>query len=93
MYVCICTGITDRQIKQAIKEGAHSLTALGQELGIALQCGECACLTQEILSETLGLAHTDEMSETMSDMLTATNCTSAQDTTQKSPTPLFYEAT
>lgn len=53
MYVCICTGTTDRQIKQAVAEGAHSLPALQLELGVATQCGECACLAQEVLAEAL----------------------------------------
>ncbi|MFK7730899.1 MAG: bacterioferritin-associated ferredoxin [Pseudomonadales bacterium] len=53
MYVCICTGTTDRQIKKAVAEGAHSLEALQLELGVATQCGECACLAQEVLSDAL----------------------------------------
>ena len=33
MYVCLCQGITDRQIRQSIDEGADTLRALRQQLG------------------------------------------------------------
>ncbi|MFT4767146.1 MAG: bacterioferritin-associated ferredoxin [Glaciecola sp.] len=41
MYVCICNGITDKQIRNAIAEGANSLQHLRDELGVASQCGSC----------------------------------------------------
>jgi bacterioferritin-associated ferredoxin len=41
MYVCICNGVTDRQIRRAIDGGARSLQALNEELGVASQCGGC----------------------------------------------------
>ncbi|MCW8194258.1 hypothetical protein F6455_05635 [Proteobacteria bacterium 005FR1] len=53
MYVCLCNGITDREIKQSIREGASSLQDLHDNLGVASQCGQCACLTQELLDDTL----------------------------------------
>lgn len=53
MYVCICKGITDHQIRAAINEGATSMGQLRRELGVATQCGKCRCLTKEILQDTL----------------------------------------
>lgn len=53
MYVCLCKGITDRQIQAAVQDGAHSLGKLRKSLGVASQCGKCASLTREILDETL----------------------------------------
>ncbi len=53
MYVCVCKGITDRQIENAILEGADSLGKLRKSLGVAAQCGKCSCQTREILNETL----------------------------------------
>lgn len=52
MYVCLCNGVTDRQIRQSIHEGASSLNDLQDTLGVATQCGQCACLTQELLDES-----------------------------------------
>jgi bacterioferritin-associated ferredoxin len=51
MYVCVCKGITDRQIKAAIADGASSLGQLRKALGVATQCGKCSVMTREILDE------------------------------------------
>jgi len=53
MYVCLCKGITDSQIKDAVDEGATSLRAIRKELGAMSQCGKCASLTKEILKDQL----------------------------------------
>ncbi len=53
MYVCLCKGITDTQIRAAIQEGASSLREVRSRLGVASQCGKCGVLTREILQETL----------------------------------------
>ena len=42
MYVCICNGVTESQIREAIAGGASSLEALNSELGVASQCGSCS---------------------------------------------------
>lgn len=42
MYVCICNGITDKQIRAAVAEGVTSLRQLEDKLGVASQCGSCA---------------------------------------------------
>jgi bacterioferritin-associated ferredoxin len=53
MYVCICKGITDHQIRSAVTDGATSIGQLRRELGVASQCGKCSCLTREIVQEAL----------------------------------------
>lgn len=53
MYVCICKGITDTQIRDAVYGGAGSLRQVRKELGATSQCGKCAMLTKEIIDETL----------------------------------------
>jgi bacterioferritin-associated ferredoxin len=53
MYVCLCKGITDTQIRAAIQDGASSLRDVRNSLGVASQCGKCGILTREILQETL----------------------------------------
>jgi bacterioferritin-associated ferredoxin len=42
MYVCICNGITDKQIRAAAARGVGSLQELRDELGVASQCGGCS---------------------------------------------------
>ncbi|MCZ6829230.1 MAG: bacterioferritin-associated ferredoxin [Gammaproteobacteria bacterium] len=58
MYVCLCKGITDAQIRAAVEDGASSLRELRTTLGVASQCGKCGILTREIVRETL-LDNTD----------------------------------
>ena len=41
MYVCICQGITDRQILDAIERGHDSSAALANALGAGTCCGRC----------------------------------------------------
>ncbi|MCW8127073.1 bacterioferritin-associated ferredoxin [Microbulbifer halophilus] len=53
MYVCICKGITDRQIKEAVYDGSTSVKTLRRHLGVSSQCGRCAELTQELIEETM----------------------------------------
>jgi bacterioferritin-associated ferredoxin len=54
MYVCLCNGITDTQIRAAIQRGASSLKDVRATLGVASQCGKCGIMTREILREALG---------------------------------------
>ncbi|MEM7193681.1 MAG: (2Fe-2S)-binding protein [Pseudomonadota bacterium] len=49
MYVCICSGVTDRQIVQAARQGVSTLDGLRTTLGVAAQCGTCAQTACEIL--------------------------------------------
>lgn len=54
MYVCLCKGVTDRQIKAAVTEGtAASIGQLRKCLGVASQCGKCSVAAREILHEAL----------------------------------------
>ena len=53
MYVCLCKGITDTQIRAAVEDGATSLRDVRKSLGVASQCGKCGILTREILQESL----------------------------------------
>ncbi|WP_436970327.1 bacterioferritin-associated ferredoxin [Microbulbifer spongiae] len=55
MYVCICKGITDRQIKEAVYGGSTSVKALRHHLGVSSQCGRCAELAKEIIEETMSV--------------------------------------
>ena len=52
MYVCLCNGITDRQIRQAVEEGASSMRELRQQLGVCGNCGRCGPEARDILCET-----------------------------------------
>jgi bacterioferritin-associated ferredoxin len=51
MYVCICNGITDKQIRAAAARGVGSLQELQEELGVGSQCGGCADYALSLLQE------------------------------------------
>lgn len=53
MYVCLCQGITDSQIRSAVQSGASSLRDVRESLGVMKQCGKCACLTKDIVDGCL----------------------------------------
>ncbi|WP_299774880.1 bacterioferritin-associated ferredoxin [uncultured Pseudoteredinibacter sp.] len=53
MYVCLCKGITDSQIRDAVCAGASSLRQVRKQLGVMSQCGKCGILTREIVQETV----------------------------------------
>ncbi|MFO8044736.1 MAG: (2Fe-2S)-binding protein [Halomonas sp.] len=43
MYVCLCKGVSDHQIRQAVEDGARSWRDVQRETGCGTQCGKCAC--------------------------------------------------
>ena len=49
MFVCVCNGVTERQIREAIDRGARSLPELTAALGVAAGCGACADHTRCML--------------------------------------------
>jgi bacterioferritin-associated ferredoxin len=53
MYVCLCKGITDSQIRDAVYDGADSFRDVRQQLGIGTQCGKCACLAKDVIRDTV----------------------------------------
>ncbi len=58
MIVCVCRKVSDRQIRQAVADGAHSLDCLEFELGVASQCGRCADCASQVLCEARKAAAT-----------------------------------
>lgn len=54
MYVCLCQGVTDGQIRDAIYDGCCSYRDVRETLGVASQCGKCACLAKQLVRDTLG---------------------------------------
>ena len=54
MYICLCNGITDGQIRREVRAGTCSaLCDLQGQLGVALQCGKCATAAVQVLEEEL----------------------------------------
>lgn len=53
MYVCICNQVTDKQLQQAVSDGAHTIQALQRALGIGATCGGCLSFATSELNESL----------------------------------------
>ena len=51
MYVCICNGVTDHQIREAAEAGCVSLTELTMRTGVGANCGSCLPSAEAILDE------------------------------------------
>ena len=59
MFVCICNGVTDKQIREAVADGAVSLQDLHDQLGVASQCGSCSEHAMSLLHERATPAEVD----------------------------------
>lgn len=54
MYVCLCHGVTDTDIRRLVRtEGVCTMRQLRQELGVATQCGKCGCCAKDVLREAV----------------------------------------
>ncbi len=53
MYVCLCHGITEEHIEQAVDDGAACLKDLRRSLRVATECGRCASCAKDCLQQTL----------------------------------------
>lgn len=53
MYVCLCRGVTENHIRDAIYEGCCSYREVRENLGVGTQCGKCACVAKQVVRETL----------------------------------------
>jgi bacterioferritin-associated ferredoxin len=51
MYICLCAGVTDRQIRELCAQRATTFPEVCRRLNVARQCGRCA----EAAKEAAGL--------------------------------------
>jgi len=51
MYICICLGITEKEVKEVIKNGASSYEEIKNSLGVGGGCGCCNDFIRRILEE------------------------------------------
>lgn len=42
MIVCVCKNVSDRQIRAAMADGATTVRAVRNQLGVSTCCGKCA---------------------------------------------------
>jgi bacterioferritin-associated ferredoxin len=51
MYVCICHGVTDKDIREAAEAGCSSVSELAMRTGLGTGCGTCGELASTLLAE------------------------------------------
>ena len=49
MYVCICNGVTDRQIREAANAGCSTVAELTMRTGAGANCGSCLDMAMDVL--------------------------------------------
>lgn len=51
MYVCICTGVTDHQIREAARAGCETVAELTMRTGCGSNCGSCLDMAADLLEQ------------------------------------------
>jgi bacterioferritin-associated ferredoxin len=51
MYVCLCNGFTDREVRSIAAASRCSTAGLYRSLGVRPRCGKCVPMVREILGE------------------------------------------
>ena len=51
MYVCLCNGITEREIRQTALAGCCSMSELTMRTGCGAGCGSCVEMATALLDE------------------------------------------
>ncbi len=49
VYVCICNGVTDRQIREAASAGCTTMAELTMRTGAGANCGSCLDMAMDVL--------------------------------------------
>ena len=52
MYVCICKGVTEKQVQQAAENGCRSIREVRLCLGVGSQCGKCVNHACKVLEKS-----------------------------------------
>ena len=51
MYVCLCNGVTDHEIREVAAAGCRTLPELTMRTGCGATCGSCLDMAQQLLDE------------------------------------------
>jgi bacterioferritin-associated ferredoxin len=51
VIVCLCNGVSERDIEACVAEGASSLKNLREQLGVGRDCGKCASCARQVLRQ------------------------------------------
>ena len=51
MYVCICNGVTEQQVRDAAEAGCASVAELTMRTGAGANCGSCLDMAADMIAE------------------------------------------
>ena len=51
MYVCLCNGVTEREIRQVAEAGCRTMSELTMRTGCGASCGSCIEIATQLLDE------------------------------------------
>ena len=68
MLVCHCRGVTDRQIRRLVRDGAYSTRDVARATGAGLRCGECRSNVKKVIEEAVERECQPTRSTTMLDI-------------------------
>lgn len=51
VYVCICNGVTDHQIREAAANGCANVSELTMRTGCGSNCGSCLDMAADLLAQ------------------------------------------
>jgi bacterioferritin-associated ferredoxin len=53
MYVCLCHGVTDSAIREAVHDGVQTFRELSFKTGCGTRCGRCVGFARSLLRDNL----------------------------------------
>lgn len=69
MLVCHCRGITDRQIRRLVKDGACSTRDVARATGAGLRCGGCRSNVKRVVDEAVEREFQSSRATTLLDLV------------------------
>ncbi len=57
MIVCVCHGINEKAIHEAVQNGASSMSDLACHTGVGTCCGCCTDCARNVLNDALGATY------------------------------------
>ena len=54
MYVCICNGLNERKVNEALTGGAVTVSRIYKHFGCAAKCGKCVPVMRDMLESFKG---------------------------------------
>lgn len=57
MYVCICRAVSDKAVKREIDDGACTVRALKDRLGLGSVCGRCVPEARAMIEQATASQH------------------------------------